>query len=62
MIPTDEKGVFDPLGMNETIQLTMFVVALIIVMWTHVKPGDVAKQPLIASGLSPRSRCSASRG
>ena len=37
--------------MNETIQLTMFVVALIIVMWTHVKPGDVAKQPLIASGL-----------
>ena len=51
VIPTDEKGVFDPLGMNETIQLTMFVVALIIVMWTHVKPGDVAKQPLIASGL-----------
>ena len=32
VIPTEEKGVFDPLGMNETIQLTMFVVALIIVM------------------------------
>ena len=51
VIPTEEKGVFDPLGMNETIQLTMFVVALIIVMWTHIKPGDVAKQPLISSGL-----------
>ena len=51
MIPTDEKGVFDPLGMNETIQLVMFVVALTIVMWNHVKPGDVAKQPLIAAGL-----------
>ncbi|HEV8087343.1 MAG TPA: anaerobic C4-dicarboxylate transporter family protein [Actinomycetota bacterium] len=51
VVPTDTKGVFDPLGMNETIQLSMFVVALIIVMWTHVKPGDVAKQPLIASGL-----------
>jgi anaerobic C4-dicarboxylate transporter DcuA/anaerobic C4-dicarboxylate transporter DcuB len=51
VIPTDKKGVFDPLGMNETIQLSMFVVALIIVMWTHVKPGDVAKQPLISSGL-----------
>ncbi len=51
VVPTDQKGVFDPLGMNETIQLSMFVVALIIVMWTHVKPGDVAKQPLIASGL-----------
>jgi anaerobic C4-dicarboxylate transporter DcuA len=51
VVPTDQKGVFDPLGMNETIQLTMFVVALIIVMWTHVKPGDVAKQPLISSGL-----------
>ena len=51
VIPTDKKGVFDPLGMNETIQLVMFVVALVIVMWNHVKPGDVAKQPLIASGL-----------
>jgi anaerobic C4-dicarboxylate transporter DcuA/anaerobic C4-dicarboxylate transporter DcuB len=51
VVPTDQKNVFDPLGMNETIQLSMFVVALIIVMVTHVKPGDVAKQPLIASGL-----------
>ncbi len=51
VIPTDQKNVFDPLGMNETIQLTMFVVALIIVMWTHIKPGDVARQPLISSGL-----------
>ena len=50
VIPTDDGGM-DPLGMNETIQLTMFVVALVIVMWNHVKPADVARQPLIASGL-----------
>jgi anaerobic C4-dicarboxylate transporter DcuA len=51
VIPTEEKGVFDPLGMNETIQLTMFVVALVIVLWQGIKPGDVVKQPLISSGL-----------
>jgi anaerobic C4-dicarboxylate transporter len=62
VIPTEEKGVFDPLGMNETIQLTMFVVALIIVMWTHIKPGDVAKQPLISPGLVAAIALFGSRG
>ena len=52
VIPSEESvGVLEPLGMNETIQLVMFIVALVIVMWTKVSPGDVAKQPLIASGL-----------
>ncbi len=52
VIPSEESlGVLEPLGMNETIQLVMFIVALAIVMSTQVKPGDVAKQPLIASGL-----------
>jgi anaerobic C4-dicarboxylate transporter-like protein len=51
VIPVEGSKKLDPLGMNETIQLVMFVVALVIVMWNHIKPSIVATQPLIASGL-----------
>jgi anaerobic C4-dicarboxylate transporter DcuA/anaerobic C4-dicarboxylate transporter DcuB len=40
-----------PLSMTIVIELVMFTVALIILLVSHVDPGDVLKQPLLSAGI-----------
>ncbi|WP_424211973.1 anaerobic C4-dicarboxylate transporter family protein [Streptomyces sp. BI20] len=40
-----------PLDMSTVIQLVMFTVALIIVVWNKVEPAKVVRQPLMTAGL-----------
>lgn len=40
-----------PLDMTIVIELTMFTVALIILLVGHIEPGEVLKQPLLSAGI-----------
>ena len=40
-----------PLSMTIVIELAMFTVALIILLVSHVEPGEVLKQPLLSAGI-----------
>lgn len=51
MLPTGPKGALQALDMTTAIQLTMFVIALLILVVCKAKVGDIIKQPVFMSGV-----------
>ena len=62
MVPGRGDGEMVAVSATTIIQIIMFVVALLIVIFTKIKPGDIPKQRSSAPASSRCSRCSVSRG
>lgn len=52
MLPTGADGAMQPIDMTVAIQLTMFVVAVLILVFCKTKVGEVFKQPVFSAGVT----------
>ena len=52
MLPSGEGGALLPLDMTTAIQLTMFVVALLILLFCNTKVSEIYNQPTFQAGLT----------